>query len=210
LTVKSHLAPQFVMAHNVLSMAVIDAAFALAWRSRYEPGERPRATDRVAVWGTRLLLPIGGLAVLAGTAATASGPHAGGAGTGDTIKRLDFAGADTLQWAIGQHAVIAALFGVFAIALWVVLRRRTADPMLRRAVTILIGLLALQGIVGATQYSLELPSELVWVHVMIATLTWVAVLWATASAGFLVAKSTERQAAQASEPRAPRLDKVAH
>jgi len=35
-----------------------------------------------------------------GTTATAAGPHAGGAGTGDEIDRLEWFGIDTLDWAI--------------------------------------------------------------------------------------------------------------
>ena len=40
LVVKHHLAPGLVMSHFILSMILLDAAFALAWCSRYEPGER--------------------------------------------------------------------------------------------------------------------------------------------------------------------------
>src|ERR1700716_3810552 len=37
-TVREHLAPGFVMGHFALSMLVLIAAVALAWRSAYEPG----------------------------------------------------------------------------------------------------------------------------------------------------------------------------
>ena len=49
----------------------------------------------------------------------------------------------------------------------------------------MIGLLALQGVVGGVQWWLELPSELVWVHVTLAVGTWLAMLWAVATAGRL-------------------------
>ena len=49
-----------------------------------------------------------------GTAATAAGPHSGGA-VGERIHRLYFKGADTLTWVVHRHATIAALFGVIAI-----------------------------------------------------------------------------------------------
>ncbi len=42
-TVLEHLAPGFVMAHFSLSMLILIPAVALAWRSTYEPGSRPRA-----------------------------------------------------------------------------------------------------------------------------------------------------------------------
>ena len=37
-------------------------------------------------------------------------------------------------------------------------------------------LLACQGFVGATQYALELPAEIVWFHVVLSALTWIALL----------------------------------
>src|ERR1700682_4237816 len=43
-TVREHLAPGFVMAHFGLSMLIVIAAVALAWRSAHEPGSRPRST----------------------------------------------------------------------------------------------------------------------------------------------------------------------
>ena len=48
LVVKYHLAPGLVMGHFILSMLLLDAAFALAWCSRYEPGERRRSTTASA------------------------------------------------------------------------------------------------------------------------------------------------------------------
>src|SRR5262245_7882397 len=77
LVVKYHLAPGLVMSHFILSMLLLDAAFALAWCSRYEPGERRASGDRLGVWSVRALIPLGQLTILAGTIATASGPHAG-------------------------------------------------------------------------------------------------------------------------------------
>ena len=45
LVVKYHLAPGLVMSHFILSMMLLDAAFALAWCSRYEPRERRYLPD---------------------------------------------------------------------------------------------------------------------------------------------------------------------
>src|SRR5437660_381603 len=88
-TVREHLAPGFVMGHFGLSMLILIGAVALAWRAGHEPGSRPRSTDRVAVWSARALAPLGGLAIFAGTAATAAGPHSGGV-SGDRVHRLHF------------------------------------------------------------------------------------------------------------------------
>ena len=184
-TVREHLAPGFVMGHFALSMIILVAAVALAWRSTHEPGSRPRSTDRWSVWSVRGLAPLGALTIFAGTAATAAGPHAGGS-PGQRIHRLHFKGQDTLTWVVHRHATIAAVFGVAVIAVWLLRRRRGATQDALEPLTVLGLLLAAQGLVGSVQYELKLPTDIVWVHVTLATLTWLAVLWAVAAEGRLV------------------------
>jgi heme a synthase len=184
LVVKYHLAPGLVMSHFILSMLLLDASFALAWCSRYEPGERRPSSDRVGVWSVRALIPLGQLTILAGTIATASGPHAG-AHEGQLVHRFDFEGTGTLEWVVQRHSAIAALFGLAAIAVWLLLRRPGGDERAQRPLAAVLGLLVLQGAVGGAQWALELPSELVWLHVALATATWLAMLWTVASAGRL-------------------------
>ncbi|HVL30934.1 MAG TPA: COX15/CtaA family protein, partial [Solirubrobacteraceae bacterium] len=135
-TVLYDLAPGFVMSHYLLSMVILVACVALDWRARHEPGETG-AGDGTVARGIWALVPLGALTIFAGTAATAAGPHAGGAGTGDVIKRLDFKGADTLRFVIEQHARIATLLGLAAVAVWVLARRRGASVDQQRALTAL-------------------------------------------------------------------------
>ncbi len=184
LVVKYHLAPGLVMSHFILSMMLLDAAFALAWYSRYEPWERRRSNDRLSVWAVRVLIPMGQLTILAGTIATASGPHAG-AHEGQLVHRFDFEGARTLEWVVQRHAAIAAIYGLAAVAVWFLLRRPGADGRALRPLTLVIALLALQGAIGGIQWALELPAGIVWVHVAVATGNWMAMLWAVAAAGRL-------------------------
>jgi cytochrome c oxidase assembly protein subunit 15 len=202
-TVEEHLAPGFVMGHFGLSMLILIGAVALAWRARYEPGSRPRATDRLSVWSVRALAPLGALTIFAGTAATAAGPHAGGS-PGQRIHRLHFKGADTLMWVLHRHATIAAIFGVAVIAVWLLRRRRGATEDALEPITVVGVLVAAQGLVGSVQYELKLPTDMVWVHVTLATLSWLAVLWAVAAAGTLQPGRAEVPAAEepavASEP----------
>ena len=68
---------------------------------------------------------------------------------------------------------------------------RRADPQLRESITILCLLMAAQGAVGLVQYETKLPTEMVWVHVSLATVTWLAVLWAVAAAGRLAPRAVE-------------------
>jgi cytochrome c oxidase assembly protein subunit 15 len=135
----------------------------------------------------RALLPLGALTIFAGTATTAAGPHSGGF-SGQVVHRLHFKGADTLSWTVHQHATIAALFGVAVIGVWLLQRRRGASQRTLEPLTVLGVLMAAQGLVGSVQYELRLPSEMVWVHVSLATLTWLALLWSVAAAGRLVAR----------------------
>ena len=188
--VKHHLPPELVMGHFILSMFLLDAAFALWWCSRYEPGERAHATDHLGVWAVRGLIPLGQLTILAGTVTTGSGPHAGDH-EGELVRRFDFKGSETLEWVVQRHSAIAALFGAAAIGVWFLLRREGGERRALRPLTVVIGLLALQGAIGGLQWALELPAGLVWLHIAIATITWLAMLWTVASAGWLESRSQE-------------------
>ncbi|WP_259312631.1 COX15/CtaA family protein [Capillimicrobium parvum] len=196
LTVLYGLAPGFVMSHFLLSQLVLAAAVALAWRARHEPGERPRVADRLSVLPVRALLVWGGLVLFAGTAATGAGPHAGASGTGEVVPRLDFWGGTTMTDIIHWHGRMSTILGVSAVLIWFLLWRRSANAQVRKAMTVVCVLIAVQGIVGFIQYENELPPEIVWIHVALATCTWLALLWATAAAGTLTpAVSRERQRA---------------
>jgi heme a synthase len=205
LVVKHHLAPELVMCHFILSMMLLDAAFALAWCSRCEPLERRRSQDRLGVWAVRALIPLGQLTILAGTIATASGPHAGDH-EGELVQRFDFEGAGTLEWVVQRHAVLAATYGLAAVAVWFLLQRRGGERRALRPLTVVIGLLGLQGALGGIQWALELPAGLVWLHIAVATGNWLAMLWTVAAAGRLEGRreplpahdqETERPAAPA-------------
>jgi cytochrome c oxidase assembly protein subunit 15 len=184
LVVKFDLRPELVMGHFILSMMLLDAGFALFWCSRYEPWDRRRSWDRKGVWAVRALVPLGQLTILAGTIATGSGPHAGEF-EGQFVQRFTFMGRDTLEWVVQRHAAIAAIYGFAAIGVWFYLRRPGGDRRALKPLTVVLLLLLLQGIVGYVQWELELPSEIVWVHVALATCNWLAMLWTIAAAGRL-------------------------
>ena len=93
------------------------------------------------------------------------------------------------------------MFGLAAIAVWLLLRRPGGDRRAVRPLTAVIGLLALQGVVGGVQWALKLPGEIVWVHVALATLTWLAMLWTVATAGRLEPRGEKaRPATEADSP----------
>ena len=165
------------MSHYLLSMVILVAAGVLAWRARpaYErEPDAPPAADRATTRAVWALAVLGALTIAIGTAATASGPHAGGSGTGDVVHRLDFQGADTLGWLIDRHSALAAALGA-AGARDVVAGAPApgADAAPAHRLTRICVLLGVQGVLGIVQYRLELPAEIVWVHVALATLLWV-------------------------------------
>jgi heme a synthase len=203
LVVKYDLKPELVMGHFILSMMLLDAGFALFWCSRYEPWDRRRSTDRKGVWAVRALVPLGQLTILMGTIATGSGPNAGEF-EGQLVRRFTFKGADTLEWVVQRHAVIAAVYGFAAIGVWFYLRRPGGDRRALRPLTVVLLLLLLQGVLGYVQWELKLPTEIVWFHVAIATFNWLAMLWTIAAAGRLVPRSgtlsaTERGGGRSAE-----------
>ncbi len=202
-TVRGALDYGWVMGHFALSMLIIAAAAALAWRAANVPDEPDAgleagpAADRAVMWSVRALVGLGALTIFAGTAATAAGPHAGGS-PGQRINRLSFDGRGTMDFVIHRHGEIALAFGLASLAVWWLARSRHAERPVRRSLTALCVLLALQGVVGLDQYKTHLPTELVWVHVALACGAWLAALWAAYAVGSpapRVASLTERQVA---------------
>jgi heme a synthase len=196
LVVKYDLRPELVSGHFILSMLLLDAGFALFWCSRYEPWDRRRSWDRKGIWAVRALVPLGQLTILAGTIATGSGPHAGEF-EGQLVQRYTFEGmGTTLEWVVQRHAAIAAVYGFAAIGVWFYLRRPGGDRRAIKPLTVVLLLLLTQGIVGYVQWELKLPTELVWVHVALATMNWLAMLWTNAAAGRLEPRSAPADGGQ--------------
>lgn len=208
-TVRNDLEPGYVMAHFGLSMVILIAAVWLVFAARSEPGERARSHDRVTVWLVRFLAVLGGVVVFVGTAATAAGPHAGGS-DGQLIHRLHFRGAGhTLVWVIHRHATLAALLGMGVILAWFLAKRRDENRELGDALMVAGILMAAQGLIGTVQYELALPADIVWVHVTMATITWVALLWCVGVAGRLAPRGTAAPPpGERTEAAEPQLDVV--
>ncbi len=197
-TVRGALDYGWVMAHFALSMLILVAAVALTWAATHEPGEKRSATgaDRRSLWVVRALVPLAALTVLAGTAATAAGPHAGGS-PGQRINRLSFDGGGTLDFVIHRHGEIGLLLGLASLGVWWWLGRQPApDAQVRRALSWVCPLIAAQGFVGLVQYETHLPTQLVWLHVALACGVWLTVLWSAAAAG-----SAAPELAQRGQPR---------
>ena len=78
---------------------------------------------------------------------------------------------------------LAVALGLLAVAAWWLARRRGADPALVHRLARICLLMGLQGGLGIIQFQLEVPAEMVWVHVALATLLWVGIVLAAVQAG---------------------------
>lgn len=161
LTVYLDLHPLLVMAHFLLSVAVLGAAVVVALSiSDVREGPVPREPRRLAL----ALAAVTGLLLVTGTFATASGPHSGGA----DIERLG-----TLSTSVAVHAVTVAVFAalLFAVVGYLAARRDRVSGSFRLAAAI-AGAVVLQMALGELQYRTHLPWGLVLVHVALAAAVW--------------------------------------
>jgi cytochrome c oxidase assembly protein subunit 15 len=55
--------------------------------------------------------------------------------------------------------------------------------------------------VGIVQYALKLPAGIVWVHIALAVLTWLCVLWSVGAAGRIQPAARGPQPADEAPPR---------
>ena len=168
-TVLTGLNPVTVMAHFLLSVALI----AVATRAHVlSAGQRvpPRREVHPAVLlGGRGLLVVTALLLLAGTVVTGTGPHSGDK---NATHRLPFDLVEVTQ----LHADLVFLLVGLTVGLAVALQATDVPPVLRRRVRVLLGVVLAQGLVGYAQYATDLPVALVAIHVLGACLVWVAAL----------------------------------
>jgi cytochrome c oxidase assembly protein subunit 15 len=183
LTVLFDLSWEMVIAHYLLSAALLVAGAVLVWRMRRPAGAAAPAHPRSLVLAVRALAAFGAYVIVAGTFATAAGPHAGGSGTGDLVDRLHAFGASTLRTLIHLHGHSATAMGIALVGLWLFARRRGASRQLQRTLTVAAVLMALQGILGLVQYHSELPAAIVWMHASLAAVLWLSLVWAVLAAG---------------------------
>ncbi|MDT0306728.1 COX15/CtaA family protein [Streptomyces sp. DSM 44917] len=169
ITVLTELNPFIVAAHFLAAMALITAA-TVSWQRAREGDEpaRPAVNPplRRAVLGLTLLTAA---LVVAGTAVTGSGKHAGDS---SDIERMPF------DWeAVTRvHSALAWAVVLGTAAVWLLLRRAGAAAAPRARATELFLVLLSQGVVGYAQYFLDEPELLVGIHLLGSTLVWIAAL----------------------------------
>jgi heme a synthase len=170
LSVIYHLAPPWVMAHFMLSMAMLWAALVLVHRT--DPAWVPREPEvqRELLLLGRLLVVVAACVLFLGTVTTGTGPHAG---SGAHVRRLGF----PLERVTQLHADSALLLTGLVIATLFAVRLTPTTPVIRRRAMFLAGMIVLQVAIGYTQYFLNLPAGVVELHVAGATVLWGAAIW---------------------------------
>ena len=177
-TIYSDLHPLLVLSHFLLALVVLAGAVVVsveAWGH-----ERGWGRPALPLWArpaSLVLVAACSVLVVTGTLSTAAGPHSGGA----DIRRLG-----NLVDAVYVHVRATAVFGVVFAGILVLLWRRRDDvPGIARVAAALLGVLAVQMVVGEIQWRSALPWGVVLFHVALAAAIWAltvllaAALWRT-------------------------------
>lgn len=188
IVVLTGLNPWANMAHFLVSMILLATAMVLFRATQ----DAPRQTsDPVATAparpGSRLVIAVitlGTCALVTGTVVTATGPHAGD----EDAVRFGFAISSVAR--VHSIAVIATLSMVLALLLHTRRHDRKSSAVLEEKARVLLGVGALQGLVGYVQYFADVPALLVAFHVTLAAGVWLALVDLA-----IVAVSRARQAA---------------
>ncbi len=167
-TVLTGLHPLTVAAHFLLSMPLIAAAVALHVRAGEPDGPAVSTVRRELRWLGRGLLACVAVTLALGTLVTGSGPHSGD----EQAQRLPFDPSSVSQ----LHADAVFLLLGLLVGYLLLARVTSAPPVVMRRATVLLGVTLAQGTVGYVQYFTGLPVVLVGLHVLGATLVWVAAL----------------------------------
>ncbi len=201
ITVLTGLNPYTVALHLIAAMGLVWVATLMWERSKEGDGPaRPLVAEPVKRL-SYVLVGVIGLLVAAGTLVTGAGHHPGTPKDNKMVPRipLDY---DRLAQA---HADLAFLSIGLSLAVIFVFAAVKVPPAAKaRARELLIGLL-LQGVIGFVQYFTDVPELLVGLHMLGATLIWIAALRIP-----LALRTREAAAAPAGAPaaRAPRTAAV--
>jgi heme a synthase len=169
LAVASDLRWPVVMAHLLLSIALLGGATVIALEARaahvghIEPLV-PRELQRLAVAFTLACFAL----IVSGSFATAAGPHSGG-GEAEDIDRLG-----RLEPIVYVHGAIVGVFlCAFLFSLGYLAARRDRSPRLFALGLGVFVLLLVQMGLGELQWRTHLPWGLVLLHVFVAATVWV-------------------------------------
>jgi len=191
LVVQERLPPPLVMGHFLLSMVLVWNAMVLHHRAGL-PDEGVTARELPSISRhVRVLTLLASLVLVSGTFVTGSGPHSGSE-TPQTKAALEAKGYDVESMTPEEleverlpfdvpdvtrvHGITVMTFLAATIWLAIRLRRERAPQDVFIRTEALIVLIVAQGGIGYVQYFTGVPALLVGVHILGATLVWIACL----------------------------------
>lgn len=180
LTVLFELRPPWVIAHFLVSMALVADAVVLHHRAGLPDWgvSLRRVAPEVTVAG-RVLLVVASVVLFTGTLVTGAGPHGGD----EKVVRIDVPVPD-LARVHGTSVMLLLALTLFTV--WL-LARTSAPHWIRERAHVIVYALFVQGAIGYVQYFSGVPAVLVGFHIAGAVVVWVAVLrFALVSAGHRV------------------------
>lgn len=166
--VHTMLNPVTVSVHFLLSIGMIAAAVALYGRSGEGDAPPQRLVHRDIRTLGRVLTAAVFVLLVVGVIVTGTGPHSGD----DAASRFGF----DIQAITQLHADIVWIVIGLTFSLLFALHVSDAPGRARRALLILLLVELAQGAIGYVQYFLAIPAFLVGLHVLGATLVWIATL----------------------------------
>lgn len=165
--VLAELNPLLVGGHFLLSMLLIAASTALLLRFREGDGPpQPLVGPAVRSVG-RALVPLVAVVLVLGVLVTGAGPHSGDA---DVAARLPFVHETISRLHSGSVLVYVAVL----LTLLVLVLRRPHAAVVRRGAWVLLGGTLLQALIGYSMYFTALPTLLVGLHMLGASVLVVA------------------------------------
>jgi cytochrome c oxidase assembly protein subunit 15 len=162
ITVLTKLHPLPVAGHLLLSILLIGGATSIYDR-REIPVRKIKSEDKMTRNLSLAHIYLTFFVIVLGTLVTGSGPHAGD----EEARRFGF-DIRTVAW-IHAEAVIA-LMGL-TLALFVAAR---TNPIHRRKIIVFTIVALAQGAIGYIQYFMGIPEIIVALHLLGATLVWIA------------------------------------
>ena len=171
LTVRGGLHPAIVGSHFLVSMVLVAASTALLIRHREgDAPAQPLVSERARALGYTLL-PLVAVVLALGVVVTGSGPHSG---DDEAAYRFALDPAEISRF----HSASVWVYVVAVVALAVLVRTQSGP---RRAVTTLLVVTLLQGLIGYVQYFTHLPPVLVALHMLGASVLVIAQVHQTMS-----------------------------
>lgn len=159
----------FMVAGHFLAATLLLTAAAITWDKTQNliAGERPASTGKLKALGT-IMLAANAVLVIAGTAVTGSGPHAGDSAD---VPRMGF---DWLGITV-FHALVAVLALATVVVMWRTANQQQLASVSRKAKMYVL-VFAGQGLIGIVQALTHLPELLVVCHLVGSALVWIGAI----------------------------------